>query len=123
MNKQSRLAPAADLGCSPVPGSAATNSNSNRRAVDAATIAPGKPNAVGRGLGKQNATATPSPADAHYLAVQAELIAEGYGLGPRCVTCRRNVSGCVCNYPDPEPQYFRPGTVRDIDSMVDWRRL
>ena len=64
-----------------------------------------------------------TPADTHYLAVRAELIAEGHGLGPRCISCRRTVYGCVCNYPDPEPQYFRPGTVRDIDSMVDWRRL
>lgn len=39
----------------------------------------------------------------------------GYGTGPRCIECRRNVSGCLCNYPEPEPEYFRPAINSDPD--------
>ena len=71
----------------------------------------------------KDADAGLSAADIHYAAIRAELIAEGHGLGPRCVTCRRNVFGCVCNSPDPEPQYFRPGTRIDVDALVDGRGM
>lgn len=40
----------------------------------------------------------------------------GYGTGPRCIQCRRNVSMCLCNAPEPEPEYFRPGGNFDPDS-------
>lgn len=41
-------------------GAPASPSNSNRRAADAATVPPGQPKLVGRGLGNQNATAAVS---------------------------------------------------------------
>lgn len=40
----------------------------------------------------------------------------GYGTGPRCIQCRRNVSMCLCNVPEPEPEYFRPGGYFDPDA-------
>jgi hypothetical protein len=35
---------------------------------------------------------------------------------PICASCNRNPYGCVCNAPDPEPEYFKPGLNRDPDS-------
>ena len=46
--------------------------------------------------------AAATPADAHYAAEEARLVAEGYGTGPRCVMCRRNQAGCHCDSPEPD---------------------
>ena len=81
-----------------------------------------KPNSLAATVVSPAAVAA-TPADAHYAAVEAELVAEGYGTGPRCVMCRRNQAGCHCDSPEPEQQCFEPANNRDIDNLVDWRRL
>jgi hypothetical protein len=37
---------------------------------------------------------------------------------PICASCNRNPYGCVCNAPDPEPEYFKPGLNRDPDLHI-----
>lgn len=46
----------------------------------------------------------------------------GYGTGPRCIDCRRNVSGCHCDAPEPEAEYFKPGLNREPHDGSVWLR-
>lgn len=45
---------------------------------------------------------------------------DGYGKRGRCNECGHGFYGCICDIPEPEPEYFRPGINRDPDS--GWAR-
>lgn len=38
------------------------------------------------------------------------------GTGPHCERCSRNVSMCLCDSPEPEAEYFKPGCNYDPDA-------
>jgi hypothetical protein len=33
-----------------------------------------------------------------------------------CEACGRGFYGCICDMPEPEPEYFKPGLNRDPDT-------
>lgn len=41
----------------------------------------------------------------------------GWGCQPICSGCNRGaIYSCICNIPDPEPEYFKPGGNYDPDA-------
>lgn len=45
--------------------------------------------------------------------------AKPWGNHPLCPTCNRGAMGCICNVPEPEQEFFKPGINRD----PDWHRV
>ena len=62
---------------------------------------------------------SPDPTGGAVKPVNASTLNDGWGAKPRCLTCGRGQAGCICNMPDPEPEYFKPGLNRD----PDWYRV
>lgn len=68
-------------------------------------------------LGRAGAVPPAVPATLH--GDPENFLELGYGTGPRCIMCRRNVSGCHCDEVEAEPEYFRPAINCDPDNYVD----
>lgn len=50
----------------------------------------------------------------------ASTPAKPWGNHPLCPACNRGAMGCICNAPEPEPEYFKPAVRHDPDG---WNRV